>query len=403
MGFMQMFGLLEQLGQDSKAVDQSRCIQVRNRNCSCMRCAAACPSGCISRDADTGEMLVETSRCIGCGTCATVCPTGALSMTNPSDSELLRQLAAAAEANGGMAVIACAQTLKQAQGLYDPDRVVGVPCLGRMEEGLILSLAAMGAESVVLVHAACGQCTYKSGSTVAHEVVETAVNLLAVWGSAMSVTMQGKLPGCTRAANAEQAPSRPERERGSYDPARREFLTASRTRIADVALVASGAQEMDAADEKSVVSLIKVRPDGNLPHTVPNRRRRTLAALRKLGQPADEMIGTRLWGHVIIDTDVCQSCRMCATFCPTGALEKFDEDGAFGVCHHPDACSKCRTCETICPAHAITISDEVFAMDLYEGAEERYEMRQNDALPDNPHQMYHAIRSMFHCDQMYER
>ena len=55
-------------------VHRERCAKVRNRNVDCLKCAAACTSGCISLE--DGELVIDASKCVGCGTCATVCPTG---------------------------------------------------------------------------------------------------------------------------------------------------------------------------------------------------------------------------------------------------------------------------------------------------------------------------------------
>ena len=47
---------------------------------------------------------------------------------------------------------------------------------------------------------------------------------------------------------------------------------------------------------------------------------------------------------------------MCATFCPTGAIAKFDDaDGTLGVAHTPGDCVKCGSCGDVCPAGAITL------------------------------------------------
>lgn len=50
---------------------------------SCMHCADApcvmgCPCGCLTKDAETGFTLYDTTNCIGCHACVKVCPTGAL-------------------------------------------------------------------------------------------------------------------------------------------------------------------------------------------------------------------------------------------------------------------------------------------------------------------------------------
>ena len=65
-------------------VHRERCAKVRNRNVDCLKCAAACTSGCISLE--DGELVIDASKCVGCGTCATVCPTCALESLYPSDA-----------------------------------------------------------------------------------------------------------------------------------------------------------------------------------------------------------------------------------------------------------------------------------------------------------------------------
>ena len=144
--------------------------------------------------------------------------------------------------------------------------------------------------------------------------------------------------------------------------------------------------------------------DGTLPHFIPDRRERLLDSLAALGEPEDVMVDTRLWGHVVIDTDACASCQMCAVFCPTGALAKFtDADGTFGVEHRPSDCVKCRSCEAICPERAIEISEEVFAVDLMGGVTDRYVMRPRAVQHDTPHTIWHKAQTMMKTDQVYER
>lgn len=157
-------------------------------------------------------------------------------------------------------------------------------------------------------------------------------------------------------------------------------------------------------EEKPESRFQKVMEDGTLPHFIPDRRELLLNSLSSLGEPQDVMIETRLWGHVIIDPDKCNSCQMCATFCPTGAISKFtDEDGTFGVEHFPGDCVKCRCCTDICPQQALTLSDEVFAVDLLSGAVERYEMKPLAHPVGDPHQIWHTMKDLLGCDQVYER
>ena len=318
-------GLLEQLQSADITVHQGRCAVVRNRNATCMKCADVCTSGCISYD--DNELVIEPERCIGCGTCATVCPTCALEAHRPNDAELLQACRAAADPADGQVVIACDQLLAAADGLYDPEKVVGVTCLGRVEESLLVMLAALGVHRVSLVQARCAQCEHVSGSEMAQVVCDTASALLETWNNDMRIDLVEKLPSFVRRSGDE-----------GYDASRRGFFASMKDEAKNVAAVTADYAVKDAlgVEERREPRFVKVGKDGTLPHFIPDRRERLLAALDSLGQPQDVLMDTRLWGHVIIDPEKCSSCQMCATFCPTGAIAKYaDEDGSIGVTHRP--------------------------------------------------------------------
>lgn len=46
------------------------------RHCDNAPCIAACPSGCIHRDEETGFVVTDVSLCIGCRSCLSACPNG---------------------------------------------------------------------------------------------------------------------------------------------------------------------------------------------------------------------------------------------------------------------------------------------------------------------------------------
>jgi len=52
---------------------------VRCLHCGDAPCIAACPNGAMSRDSDSGAVVVNEDRCQGCFMCAMVCPFGAIS------------------------------------------------------------------------------------------------------------------------------------------------------------------------------------------------------------------------------------------------------------------------------------------------------------------------------------
>lgn len=390
-----ILGVWEALQSINIAVDQNRCVLVRNKNASCLKCAEACTSDCISTD-ERGQLILRTDECIGCGTCATACPTGALTPQNPTDRELFEACVTALQAAEGRVAIVCENMLQAAEGLYDPARVVGVTCLGRVDESLIVLLARAGAKRVVLVEGTCEGCRSNPGSAMAAAVCDTANALLATWGASAVAEVSQKLPAFAKRG-----------DEAAFNEGRRAFLSDMIGTARDVTRASAEVAVRDALDihEKDAEEPLfqKVGDDGTLPHALPNRRTRLLKGLASLGEPEDVMIGTRLWGHVIIDAARCDSCQMCATFCPTGALRKFTEaDGAFGIDHFPARCVKCRCCADICPEGAISISEEVFAVDLTANASERYEMRPRDVAL-GPHQMFNSYKKLLDFDYIYER
>ena len=245
------------------------------------------------------------------------------------------------------------------------------------------------------MQARCAECEHASGFETARLVRDTALALLETWNNDMRIDLVEKLPSAVRRSGDE-----------GYDASRRSFFSSVKDEAKSAAAVTADYAVKDAlgVEEPPEPKFVKVGKDGTLPHFIPDRRGRLLAALGALGQPQDVLINTRLWGHVIIDPEKCSSCQMCATFCPTGAIAKYaGEDGSIGVTHRPVDCVKCRCCTDICAQGALELSDEVFAVDLLSGAQERYPMKPLKNPPGNPHQIWRSMKDLLGCDQVYER
>lgn len=372
--------LLERLQSINVRVDAQRCLAVRNRNIACGRCAQACTSGCIS--INNGHLDVRPDRCIGCGTCASACPTGALSPRKPDDRALARSAAAAMRATNGTVVFACEQLLHAAGSAIDPETVVAVRCIGRVDVSLLALLASAGAKTLRLTCGNCEQCEYATGKHVAEGVCQDANTVLAAWRSTTRATVSPKLPACCRAAR-----------KASWDPERRAFLQSARDLGRDAATDAAELAIDRAFDHETNVEHTRraAMETGALPRFLPPRRAVLLDALKRMGNPNDTMIGTHLWGHAVIDEDRCSSCGMCSTFCPTGALTKRESDAAapgsptwlasrngisrITLAHAPELCLQCRTCEQLCPERALVLSDEVFAIDIGRGCVDEHRLR----------------------------
>ena len=361
-------------------VQQLRCARVRNRHVECLRCAEACTSGAIA--VTDGHLEVEVAKCVGCGTCATVCPTGALEARNPVDAELEGECARSAVA--GEVVFMCSQAAEALSGIVEEGRVARVVCAGRIDETLLASLAARDMKRIDIVCGRCNACEQRHGLATAELVAETARTLFRTWGADVELQVGSAPPERALAfghtlKEAREVLNRHFASQVACPPVNTDD---------DLARMAEARKARESESGGTFAKEMHVMADGTLAHFVPERRERLLEHLGTLGEPADETLDVRLWGKVAIDTSKCESCLMCATFCPTGALQKFaDDDGKFGVVHRPEMCVKCRSCENICHVGAITVSDEVGARELADGTSERHYMAPRPVALETPTQM----------------
>ncbi len=407
---------LQTLQSEHVHVRQERCLLVRNRNAECLRCAQACTSGCISYDEGTRALTIDQAKCVGCSTCATACPTCALEAREPNDTELLARLHGTLESTGEgerTITIACERARVF---LQEQDSSMRLTCLGRIDESALVQLAAWGAREIELICGTCDTCEHKPGRTVAEDVIDTANTLFRLWGSDAHVNLRSTEsiePASEAGARGPQdsltdrvgengdvtAP----RDLAPQDPPLERRDEAEGAATPD----ARGVQDAPLEQAGWPAWRLKVMADSTLPHFVPDRRERLLDALAELGEgPADSTTParTRLWGHVVIDPEKCTSCRMCATFCPTGAIVKFDEaDGTFGVDHYPADCVKCLCCQAICRAKAITVEDDVPANVLVHAVPERYVMRPVRVPKGGVHSIMNSMRDLLGLPEVFER
>lgn len=430
-----VINLLSSIESDKIAVHDERCVVMRNRNAQCLRCVAACTTGALAQEG--GELIVRPERCIGCGTCAAACPTSAIEVRTPTDAELTDALKRSLVVTGGHPIVACERAVdacrarlargaslagwRGALGLtakdapvLDEDAIVEVPCLGRVDESLIAAMAAFGGADGTLVCHGCEGCDRETGGVQAFDVMESAENLMAAFGRDFTVEMVEEMPeraivapgdtyrarreAAAESAGAEAAPATTAPERNApADPERRALFSQAKDTAASLAgdaVLDTLGLSAEPAPEPVKPRYRKVNADGTLSRFVPTRRTLLYNYLNRLGEPADDEVTNRVIGHIDIDTEACSSCRMCAVFCPTGALDRAEDGDFWGLVHRPAACVQCRSCESLCPAHAITVSDTV-PMDQFMGREAvLYAMEKPRWEANKPDSMYNKVHSI---------
>lgn len=352
--------IAEALEKGSVAVIADRCVHVRNRNASCRRCMDACPAGALSAGAN--ELTLQNALCIGCGACCAACPTEALVSTAPLDSQLAAQAAEACARNGGKAVFACARIASKR--LADPARFAEVPCIARVDESMVLSLVAHGAQDVTLVDGTCKTCKYGNCAGAMDEMEAHANALLSAHGSDVRVTRASSFPDELLVDSAE----------GLYGSTRRGFISDAAAAAKETTLTAARVtirQELGYSDAApSIGERLRVDAHGKMPLIDTPRHDVAINALDALGGPVADVIESRLFGSVSIDLDACNACGMCAVFCPTGALVRDEAESASAPLRYVEfsasSCVQCGLCVDVCWKEALALSSSVPADELYD-------------------------------------
>lgn len=365
---------------------EDRCVAVRNRNASCLKCAQVCIASAI--EVGQNKITVDAGACVGCGACVAVCPTSALVSLDPMDEDLVSSLLAAVRGAKSMAVVSCARMASRRLG--DPEKFATVPCLGRVDERMIVALAGMGVEDIVLVDGDCTTCKYGAVSAAVDETVESAVRLFEMIGASAIVTRCSEFP---REVLAED-------ERKVIGAARRGFFSQASGIARNVAVTAAEKAIDDALHQSKQRKLLTLRErlgagkSGKLPTIQPERNLFLLDELWKIAQRradaeaeadtpvpedagafpvalAEEAIDTRLFGSIEIDPADCSGCGMCVMFCPTAALkysttdEPDDAESRYLEFQASD-CTQCGLCVDVCLRGSVTLSSHVACAELFD-------------------------------------
>ena len=348
---------------ESKAVyiAADRCVAVRNRHSSCRKCVDACLADAVT--VKNNKLEIDAGACVACGACTAVCPTEALIPLDPLDADLSAGIASAVTACEGVAVFACARM--EARHVGDPDKYAVVPCLARMEESVLLALAARGVQDIVLVDGTCKTCKYRACVPGIDATVASANTLLAAQVSDVRVRRASEFPEVALSRDANK----------TYGAARRGFFTQAGGTAKSAAKTAAEKTlaKMLGGSEKKEQTLrerLRMSDKGTLAQFSAERRMRVLDSMDALGQSVVPEIETRLFGNVEIDLGKCSSCLMCTVFCPTGAIRKSEdvpEDGKGSLLEFSASdCVQCNLCADACLKKCLTVSPVVSTQELFD-------------------------------------
>lgn len=352
--------IADSLEKHSVGVVPDRCVRVRNRNAKCTKCLDVCKVKALTIEQNKVEY--NASACVHCGACVTVCPTEALVALDPPESALAQTLAQTRSHTGGIVALACARQAAKRKG--DPACFAEVPCLGRVDESLFLSIASSHPDQVLLVDGQCSSCRFGWCEGVIESVTSDVNGILENLGSPLRIQRVSEFPEALLITD----------EAGTFGASRRNFFTDSVGYMKDATMTAAKATLNEKLGgpkkETRIGERLRVNENGTLPQFPMARHERAIDAIDALGTPQGETLDSSLFGAVTIETDTCNACGMCVTFCPSGALSRRlgDDPGKkltaieFLACD----CVQCDLCSDVCWKDSCTVSRAVPTDQLFD-------------------------------------
>ena len=318
-----------------------------------------CPVGAISL---VDRMpVVNHEVCTHCGACVTVCPTQALESSWLPWKRLVSDALRAVEESDGSPVLVC-EAASGDNALPLRRGFCPVPCLERIDEALLLSMVAAGAERIVLVPGDCSTCKIGCNGAVWSLVVDYTRELISSIGGGVEMTIASG--ACSGNDDAVSIPiSRREALAGAGGNAMR----AAGEVIEEIIRESRYGEIADALGLFGEDSLLEHASRGQvcawaLGALALSEAGDAQVAIDHLGET---QVITRVFGEPLIDLGTCSNCFLCTAYCREHAIEKV-KDGAkvkgFRISSH--RCNGCGVCVDVCRPGALRINHHVKLADV---------------------------------------
>lgn len=160
-------------------------IQINEDYCGrCSICSSVCPFEAITRDAETGKMLLDIEKCQTCGICYSSCPAGAIDAIQYDADSLIRYLERAKQQYKSDSLVimckGCAPDFEDVQKIFGISDFVplSVPCVGRIPMDVLLkAISSVGTNGIHILACDVDYCRFERGSSITGQKV-MALNLL---------------------------------------------------------------------------------------------------------------------------------------------------------------------------------------------------------------------------------
>jgi coenzyme F420-reducing hydrogenase delta subunit/ferredoxin len=149
-------------------------VKLDEEYCSrCSICRSLCPFEAITKDAETGKIIIDIEKCQVCGICYSACPARAIDTIYYDHDSLINYLKKAkAEYGSETLVIMCkgsAPDFAEVGKLFGVSDFIplSVPCVGRISDEMFLEAVGMGISEIYVLACDEDYCRFDRGSPLA--------------------------------------------------------------------------------------------------------------------------------------------------------------------------------------------------------------------------------------------
>lgn len=315
-----------------------RCPPWLYKEAECRLCVHYCPKGCVAfKDS---SVSINEELCTDCGICTSVCPSGALAMPGFSDRDLLERLKDNTQGIENFVFSCSSGEVSRKVKLRKGSCLIKVPCVGILKESHILDLFLSGGREVWL-RSSCEDCSSVQGREVVNQTVQYARTLLNALSIEGEILISEDFPVIKKGKRVKPREILP-----APHYSRRDFFTLFSNKIKALNELKSGEDEEDMYQP----------PDAELPE----KREILLEMLDGHEGIDDGEIKKGLFpGYQLNIKDNCTLCDKCVLFCPTGALNRFEDEKEARIDFRSSYCVGCYQCEELCPEDALYSSEGI--------------------------------------------
>lgn len=317
------------------------CVRNKSQRAGCEACVRVCPRGAISL---VGGLEVREG-CDGCGICAQVCPNEVF-QPRVFDRNALLSYFSSDHTKKAIVCSALGNDWRREGFLF-----FKVPCIGSLDEALILRMALRYGRIVVLI-GSCEGCELRTGWQVFTMVEEKVKGYLALFGRGEDMFIVKRVDHNsltdfveTKSWMEESLLAPTQSRRGFFRMAREKTLYAGAS-LLSLYLDTKDGDDEDAMDRR-------VRP----------RRRELIRLIEGNISLSDNKVLKGIFSKVSISR-TCNGCGECVNLCPTSALELKVFGNERRIYFNTLYCTGCALCSDICSLGSIRLSKEVEVKEL---------------------------------------